>query len=141
MYIAHINDETGEKQSVKAHCENVAVLSSEYSIAELKKLNYICGLLHDIGKYQNSFQLRIAGKNIRVEHSTCGAKAAYEKYAKSAYPMALILEYCITGHHSGLPDGGNKNDTCDLSSLAGRMSRDFEDFSDVKFQIEYKKHI
>ena len=133
IYIAHINEATGQVQTVKEHCENTAVLCREYAIEELKDFLYAIGLQHDIGKYQESFGKRIAGANIRVEHSTCGALVAAEQYP---YPMSLMMEYCIAGHHSGLPDGGNTNDTQDMSTLHGRMVRKFEDFKVYKEEFE-----
>ena len=79
-YIAHINEELGTVQTVKEHSENVAILAREYAVEEFKEVAYITGLLHDCGKYQESFLKRISGSNIRVEHSTCGALAARDIY-------------------------------------------------------------
>ena len=39
-YIAHINEITGKLQSVEEHNENVAELSSSFSIPELSELCY-----------------------------------------------------------------------------------------------------
>ena len=72
-YIAHINEELKTEQTVKEHSENVAILAEEYAVERFKKIAYVTGLLHDCGKYQESFQKRISGSDIRVEHSTCGA--------------------------------------------------------------------
>lgn len=44
----------------------------------LKDFMFVIGLLHDVGKYQESFVKRINGSDIPVEHSTCGALAARE---------------------------------------------------------------
>ena len=101
-YIAHRNEHTGLIQTVKEHSENTAALCREYAVSELKEFMYVAGLLHDVGKYQESFTKRINGANIRVEHSTCGALAAREQY--EVFPMALMMAYCIAGHHSGIPD-------------------------------------
>lgn len=125
MYKAHINHIKKEIQTIKEHSENTALLCKEISIPELKDIMYTIGLLHDIGKYQKSFQERIDGKNIKVEHSTCGAIVANEKYKNA---VALIMMYCIMGHHSGIPDGGYKNDTSDMPTLFGRLKRNFEDY-------------
>lgn len=130
MYKAHVNETTEEVQSVKQHGENTAELCREFAIPELKDMMYAMGLLHDIGKYQDSFQRRMDGANIRVEHSACGAIEAGKNYRGA---MALMMQYCIAGHHSGIPDGGYKNDTKDLPTLHGRMRRDFEDY------FEYRK--
>lgn len=133
-YIAHVREETGEIQTVKQHCENTAKLCSDYAILEMQSLLYAMGMAHDIGKYQFSFQRRISGKNIRVEHSTCGALAMREQYP---FPASLMMEYCISGHHSGIPDGGYRNDTEDMSTLAGRMKRRFEDYSAYQSELTF----
>lgn len=126
IYKAHINETTKEVQTVKEHSENTANLCRNYAVAELKEVMYAIGLLHDVGKYQKSFQERINGKNIRVEHSMCGALVAKEKYPN---PLRILMEYCIAGHHSGIPDGGFPSDSEDQSTLMGRMKRHFDDFS------------
>lgn len=134
-YIAHINEELGTVQTVKEHSENVAILAREYAVEEFKEVAYITGLLHDCGKYQESFLKRISGSNIRVEHSTCGALAARDIYKYPSLGAVLMMEYCITGHHSGIPDGGNVNDYGTESTLTGRLKRNFEDFSAYKKEL------
>lgn len=136
-YIAHKNDFTGSIQTVKAHCENTAELCRKFSVPELKEFMYVIGLLHDVGKFQESFVKRISGENIRVEHSTCGALAACENYTID--PMVLMMEYCIAGHHSGIPDGGFTNDSSDMLTLQGRMKRQFDDYSEYKRELSLPK--
>lgn len=128
IYIAHINEETKEIQTVKEHSENTAKLCKSFAIDELKDLAYAIGKLHDTGKYQQSFQRRIRGDNIRVEHSICGAIEADKKFP---LPLGKMAAYCIAGHHSGLPDGGVKGDrkTPDLPTLYARLSRPQEDYN------------
>lgn len=136
-YIAHKNEFTKAVQTVKEHSENTAMLCREYAIPEFKDFMYIMGLYHDIGKYQPSFQKRINGANICVEHSTCGALAVKEIYGKNQMSdlMGLMMEYCIAGHHSGLPDGGVKNPDPDDITLSAKMIRKFEDFSAYKTEL------
>lgn len=132
-FIAHINEDTGAKQSVAAHCENTAERAAQFSIEPLRDVVYAAGLLHDIGKYQPAFQARINGRNIRVEHSVCGAKVAQDRYENA---LSLLLQYCIAGHHSGIPDGGNMAvDTTDMATLSGRLKRETEDFSAYEQEI------
>lgn len=133
IYKAHINDNTNTIQTVKEHSENTACRCRQFAVPTLKDLLYITGLLHDIGKYQDSFQQRIDGKNIAVEHSTCGALIADKMYPGA---MGLMMEYCIAGHHSGIPDGGFTNDTPDMPTLNGRMKREFEDFFAYKEELD-----
>jgi len=132
-YVAHINDDTGKIQTVKEHSENTAKLGQEYTVPALKEVVYAAGMLHDCGKFQDSFQKRIRGKEIKVEHSACGAIVARKMYPG---PVGMMIGYCVAGHHSGLPDGGYKNDTDDKSTLYGRMNRDFEDYSAYQKELE-----
>lgn len=125
VYKAHINDKTKEIQTVKCHSENTAELSAKYAVSELKDIMYAIGLLHDLGKFQESFQKRIDGANLKIEHSICGALTVKERYSN---PLGLLMEYCIAGHHSGIPNGGYPNDTSDMPTLSGRLQRKTEDF-------------
>ncbi|MCD7860086.1 MAG: CRISPR-associated helicase Cas3' [Firmicutes bacterium] len=131
-YIAHIREATGEIQTVKQHSENTAALCSAYGIPEMQGLLYAMGMAHDLGKYQSPFQRRILGADVTVEHSTCGAQAVQKAYP---YPASLMMEYCIAGHHSGLPDGGFPNDTEDMRTLSGRMKRRFADYSAYQAEL------
>lgn len=133
IWKAHINENSKEIQTVKEHSENTASLCRDFSIPALKDILYMTGLLHDIGKYQVSFQERINGKNIKVEHSGCGAKEVQKKYPSI---VKWLMSYCITGHHSGIPDGGFKNDTKDQATLHGRLEREFEDYSIYKEELK-----
>ena len=135
--IAHINALTNEVQTIKDHSLCTAEMAKNFSVAELKPLVYSLSLLHDIGKYQPSFQERINGKNIRAEHSTCGAIEAKKLFGKGV--SSMIAQYCIAGHHSGIPNGGNFADTKDDVTLQGRLKREFEDYSDYKSELTVEK--
>ncbi len=107
-YYAH-KSEDGRSQTVKEHLYSVAELAESFSIELFKEIAYAAGLLHDIGKYSKRFQKRLEGEDVRYEHSCCGA---IECCNLSGYrnPVALMLEYCILGHHTGIPDGGTEID-------------------------------
>ena len=119
-FAAHINADSGEVQSVRDHCLNTAKLSESYAIDALKDL-----------AFADSFQKRIKGiSRLKVEHSVAGAKI-FDRVCKSGSGkltnvpvVAKIAELCITGHHSGIPDLGVRNDTSDKVTLCGRMKRD-----------------
>lgn len=134
-YIAHIN-KANEIQTIKQHSEKTAKLCRKFAIPELKSFMYNIGLFHDIGKYQDSFQKRINGSSIKIEHSICGAIEL-----KNRYPLIIskLMQYCIAGHHSGIPDGGFPNDTNDLSTLYGRLKRETEDYSDYEKELILEK--
>ncbi len=63
----------------------------------------VAGLLHDLGKYTQEFQRRLAG-GARVNHSTAGAKVAIDRYGGR---VGKMLGFCIAGHHAGLANGVN----------------------------------
>ncbi|HPL54175.1 MAG TPA: CRISPR-associated endonuclease Cas3'', partial [Bacillota bacterium] len=100
MYIAHTKENDSEIQSLKQHLENTAKLARQFG----KKFDngnyaYICGLMHDIGKYSRDFQNRIINNsNIRVDHSTAGAIEINKKIDL----FGKLIAYCIAGHHGGL---------------------------------------
>lgn len=135
QYIAHIRDSDQAIQTIREHDEGVAELGASFSITPFKNIVYNSGILHDIGKYQKSFQERIRGRNIRVDHSTCGA---IEAEIQIKYPASLIMEYIISGHHSGIPNGGNAGDLPgegkNGNSLSARLKKGnlLEDYSMYK---------
>lgn len=135
-FIAHIDDSDKKFQTIEEHCKSTARLCYEYAITDLKSFMYAIGLMHDIGKYQDSFQKRIRGSNIKVEHSTCGAKGVEEIYP-NLYPMGLMMAYCVAGHHSGIPDGGVLSDSSDMTTLCGRLKRNFENYDYYKKELYF----
>ena len=113
LYYAHKTDD-GKRQTVKEHLENVAKTAESFAVNSMKPLAYVSGNLHDIGKYAKTFQKRLDGSGVRYEHSSCGAieysKMADESNDKAVKLFAPMIEYCIAGHHTGLPDGGSEGD-------------------------------
>lgn len=128
-------------ETIYAHSLAVAKKSSEFSkdfgFGELSEL---AGVLHDIGKYQPSFQKKIRGENCCIEHSNCGAKEVFKllKVDKQTPINAFntsILAYIIAGHHSGLPDCGTEADSFAERTLTARLKRDSEDYSSYKEEL------
>ena len=114
-YIAHIAED-GREQSVEAHLLGTAGLAKQFAEsfgagpdAEL------AGSLHDAGKCTAGFQARLHG-GARIDHSTAGTKAAFEK-------GNLPVSFVIAGHHGGIPDGGNAHDAQEEATLCGRVKR------------------
>lgn len=118
-YIAHKADD-GREQSVKNHLEDVAKLAEKYAAGFLGSAAYTGGLTHDIGKYTLAFQKRING-GARTEHAVQGAVECGKLFGGNI--LIALLQYCIVGHHSGLPDGGASADGPDSPTLQGRLSR------------------
>ena len=123
-YYAHKTED--RKQTVLEHLEGVARLAEGFSIELVKKMAFAAGITHDIGKYAKAFQSRLLeGSSERYEHSVCGAielaKAAKSGKERDMLPM---LQYCIAGHHTGLPDGGTKADlAAESSTLNAKLAR------------------
>ncbi len=125
VYIAHKNENL--LQTLKAHSENTADIARSFAIDELKDMVYNIALLHDIGKYQPTFQRRIRGEDVKIPHAVCGAKEIDRIYKNQV--AAEIMKFCIAGHHSGLHDSGTNADTEHQSTLSGVLKRSTEDFS------------
>lgn len=137
-YIGHTSDD-GRKQLLLDHLNGTSKLCRENANEFWADIAEFVGQIHDIGKYTSGFQKRINGaENIRVEHAICGAKEVTKAPPKSYVPM---IEYCVAGHHSGLPDGGTKVDGEEDSTLHGRMKRKTGDYSayENEVKLEYPK--
>ncbi|NLM08855.1 MAG: CRISPR-associated endonuclease Cas3'', partial [Clostridiales Family XIII bacterium] len=73
IYAAHIRDDE-IIQTNKEHLEGTAVLARCFAERfGSGEFGYLCGILHDIGKYSKQFQKRIRGSNQHVDHSTAGS--------------------------------------------------------------------
>jgi len=110
----------------------------------LGNIGFIIGLLHDLGKASNAFQLRIRikskykldaqfeGKTAQhVDHSTAGAQYLCKKYGLGP---GVLLAYTIAGHHAGLPDGKGVSD----SSLIKRLKKKIENYDSMVTWIDEK---
>lgn len=134
----------GRNQTVKEHLQGVAGMSANFSNDMLRPLAYYLGMVHDIGKYATAFQNRLNGSNTKYEHSSCGAieiKKLVENN-KQLEELACILQYCVAGHHTGLPDGGTKADSADADiTLHSKLKRgdkytDIADYSSYKNEVD-----
>jgi len=91
MYIAHKRDD-GKEQSLLEHLIGTAKKASLYAgLFGKGDTAFLCGLLHDIGKYSEKFQDRIKNDGKLCDHSTAGAKVL-----KSISPaIGNLLGYVI----------------------------------------------
>lgn len=114
-YLAHISED-GRKQTVKEHCEGTARLAEVFAdVFGAGELGELSGLAHDVGKYSEAFQDRLLRGGKRVDHASAGA---YECFLlRQAAAM-----FCVAGHHSGLPDMGERDDA-DGGTLWGKLNR------------------
>lgn len=82
---------------LKDHLERVAQRTALYAaIYGSENEGYAAGLLHDLGKYGDLFQLRLQGKEKGLDHWSFGAWIALMKMKSIAAAMV------IQGHHIGL---------------------------------------
>ena len=134
-WVAHLN-EAGDIQTVREHSEQTAMLSAQYAIDPLKKICYLIGLMHDIGKYSPEFQKRLHDKSITYEHSLAGAKAVDELDKKHVPDIVRhLMQLCILGHHTGIPDCGLRSDDETNPTLYGRLKRPAGDYSAYKADL------
>ena len=139
-YLAHISEDGSRIETVKQHGNEVADMAESFAIPfhggkEARRV----GNSHDLGKFTRSFQHRIRGKNIQVDHSTAGAKVLFDE-------KDVLGAMAVAGHHSGLPDLGNRTDTADDLTLIGRCKRKLEDFTPFRSEIaippmEYPEYV
>lgn len=131
QYLAHISEDGKREQTVLEHSRNVARLAGDFAERfQAGTWGYCCGMMHDIGKHSQGFQLRLKG-GPPVDHSTAGAKELNRK--KGFYALAA---YCTAGHHAGLPDGGGKADGAGTASLQGRLKKTVPEYKDYQKEIE-----
>lgn len=129
MYLAHISKDKVREQSIKDHLRGTAELAGQFSdVFGCKEWGYGCGMVHDIGKYSDKFQLRLKGGS-RTDHATAGARELYKR-------KNILASYCVAGHHSGLPDGGSDGDSAGEPTLKGRMKKELEDYGAFLDEVE-----
>lgn len=125
-YFAHSGHQTDRSdwQPLDAHLRQTARLAAARALPlGLSALAELAGLYHDFGKYDPAFDARLQGQNVRVDHSTAGAKILTDFAPPALAPVAQLLAYTILGHHAGLPDFQGSD-----ASLAARLAA-------PKFQI------
>lgn len=126
-YIAHTREENGIKaeQPLISHLEGTADLAKEFArVFGSGQLAYICGLLHDLGKYSGEFQNRIKNDGPKCDHSTAGARILIQE--NQGY--GDLLGYIIMGHHSGLFDYGSRSDIGEEGTFIAQLNKSIPNF-------------
>jgi len=125
-------------QTLDDHLESVSALAKKFSEPfNVGFLGQICGLLHDLGKGTQQFQIGRLRKGARgVDHSTCGAQ-----WAEKNLPAGLgrIIGYAVAGHHTGLLDGdhGAMND----GSYRARLEKKIDSLEPADIPISNPKEV
>lgn len=127
--LAHRSEDGARSQTILEHLYGTAKLAAAFAQPfGGESQAYLAGMLHDIGKYSDDFQKRLAG-GAKTDHSTAGAKEAY----RMGQPE---VAFAVAGHHAGLPDGGSKTDA-DGSTLFGRIRKtDIPPYGDWKQEVQ-----
>lgn len=135
-YYAHTREGKSPKEwhDLKEHLESTARKASNFAIDfNAADWAYLAGLWHDLGKYSEEFQKMLYAPNgvdahieierpKRVDHSTAGAQYAVSLLGDKG----KIIAYAIAGHHAGLANGADNNDSC----LSARLKKKIPDYSD-----------
>ena len=102
--------------------EEAAIRGAKFGAGKAAGLT---GLLHDVGKYTEAFQKRLAGGS-RVDHATAGAQqvCVLDAATPNDRGMAQLIAYAIAGHHAGLPD--MHSNTGSLDSLDERLKKELD---------------
>jgi len=103
MFYAHSSNDSGRWHPLAEHLSAVGLRAAEFAagIAWIDE-SKLAGLLHDLGKYGDSFQARLRGEASGLDHWSMGAWLALKEYQSMAAALA------IEGHHVGL-QSGNKD--------------------------------
>ncbi len=121
MYFAHsTRDPTRANwQPLATHLRDVSAIAAEFGARlGIGPAAGLAGLLHDLGKYSQTFQARLNGAKERVDHSTAGAALAMQLASGDDRMIAELVAYAIAGHHAGLPDKQGES----LSTLSERLT-------------------
>ena len=122
-------------QTLEEHLGNVANRCADFA-GRLGYGNwgYALGLLHDAGKASTSFQHRLAGSSVRVDHATAGAQLCAERYGGESVRrvVSTLMSLAVAGHHGGMP---NVNATGKRTSLSGRLSKSIPTFRPAYDQL------
>lgn len=91
-------EDSGQWQPLDAHLRNVAELAKQFAAPfGLAAEAELAGLLHDLGKYAERFQLRLRNPAIHgINHWAAGAAHAY------ALKNSAVA-FAADGHHTGIP--------------------------------------
>lgn len=146
-FYAHSRDD-GNYQLLKEHLECVAIKASEYGDAfGIGQLAYLAGLLHDVGKYSEPFQQRVRGRNIKVDHSTAGAKWILNKQSYNNHIgstgmdryLAQLIAMSISGHHGGLQNYGSIDEEGSFKRRVSKGNSEIPAWSSAWDEIEVPK--
>ena len=122
-------------QTLQSHAQNVGNSAANFAqVFDAQDIAYHTGQLHDLGKYSLEFQDRLNGGSKPVDHSTAGAKIAFECWGSIA--IGKLMAFCIAGHHAGLANGAGEGDNRNTlkQRLALQFGKDIPELGSVWLQ-------
>lgn len=133
-------------QSVRSHLENVSKVCGNLAAKlQVADAGFLIGILHDFGKYSDSFQTYIKsssgildpdkdddyvnakGLKGKIDHSTAGAQWIWKfckNYGIQGQLVGQILATCLASHHGGLIDILNPDGVNVFEKRMGKDDRD-----------------
>ena len=117
VYYAHVSEDGLRRQTVAEHLKGTAALCRAFAAAFGAEADgELAGLTHDFGKCTEAFQKRLLENGKKVDHATAGAMLCEKRN--------LFAAICIAGHHTGLPDVGNRKfDRSSDGTFYGKLRR------------------
>lgn len=155
-FVAHYRQSDGTPQSVMEHLENVSALARSFAgKIGLPSLGELIGLLHDVGKYSDVFQVYLLsavgklnpdddeyvdseGMRGKIDHSSAGAQYVWEALQNKDHLQRIagqIMSICIASHHSGLLDCLSSDGTDTFSKRIAKPN-DKTHLDEVRIKIE-----
>ena len=131
-YLAHTLPDSNRVQHLVDHLLKTSELAGKFAAPFFAQgAAEQAGILHDIGKYGETFQKRVRGAKLKADHSTAGALEAYNR---SNLPAA----FCIAGHHAGIPDLGTKLDVSETlcARLKSTPGKDIDNYDAFRTEIQ-----
>ncbi len=103
-FLAHSANDVGDEDYLKNHLLSVAEQARHFARElGIGDESFICGLIHDLGKYGDFFQRRLEGLESGIDHWSAGAWLALRNYELNGIASALAIQ----GHHLGLQAANN----------------------------------
>lgn len=142
-YLGHTKDgknfiDEENSQELKKHLENVSNYAEKFAKGfDAGEMGALLGLVHDLGKYQMSFQDRIRGSKVKVDHATLGAKVLTEYWNDLGWLHGMV----VSGHHTGLKDSGsgsNRGDNTYSSRINNYDGQDTDYSNEIIIPSSFK---
>ncbi|MEH7558584.1 CRISPR-associated endonuclease Cas3'', partial [Priestia megaterium] len=150
-YIAHIREKDKQIQTVEEHLLQVRNLAESYGEKiNIKHLTGLAGVLHDLGKYTDTFRTYIVEavnnpnslpRRGSVDHSTAGGQLLYTLFhekdiVRNQALVAEIVGNAIISHHSYPQDFLDPNlESKYLYRVRDKTAKELDEFEMTKQQF------